>query len=340
MLNDFFKKSAHDLNNILTSIITGIELLKESPDNNEETQKLISKLENSTKRAIQIVHSHLDPSGKPRNNIDKISVVEIVNEVTESFSQEDQDIIQVNSPNDTPSILINETDFYRIIYNLIKNALEAIDKKGEVAINISTIQVDEKSFVKINIVDNGVGISEENLSKIFEAKFSTKEKEHESGFGLSIVKEKIEEYGGEVKVSSQTGKTEFIILLPAYNKNKKQSSNILIAEDDTSVSEVLADLLKSHGYNVSIAASGYEAIEQINQSIFDALIIDKKMPEMDGIECIKNIRSINSQLPIILASGSDVDLQGDKLQNLNIDLVLKKPYNFPEILSALQKFNL
>jgi len=339
MSNDPFKKSAHDLNNILTSIIHNIELLKESSDN-KEIQKTVSKLENSAKRAIEIVHSHLSPLGTTKKHIDRISVAEIIHEVVESFSSEEQSIITINSQKNIPSILIDGTDFYRILNNLVKNALEAVGKNGKIIINISSTKLEEKSFIQIDLIDNGVGISKDNVSKIFEPKFSTKEKSHESGFGLSIVKEKVEEYGGTVTAASQPGKTEFTVLLPAYIRADKNLTNILLAEDDTSVSEVLADLLKSQGYKVSIAASGTEAIKEINNSIFDALIIDKKMPEMDGIECIKNVRSGNSQIPIILASGSDVDIESDEMQMLNVNWIIKKPYNFPEILSALQKFNL
>ena len=74
--------------------------------------------------------------------------------------------------------------------------------------------------------------------------------------------------------------------------------------------------------------------------MFDILIIDKNMPEMDGIECIKKIRSINKEVPIILASGAEIDPNDIEMSDLNIHLIITKPYNFPEILSALQKFGL
>lgn len=340
MSNESFKNTAHDLNNILTSIINGIERLKHSAQNDEALLSQIAKLETSAKRAVQIVYSQLEPNGKAKKHLEKIDISQIINEVIEGFNKEEQDKITLIQSEPLEKIIADETDLYRILSNLIKNALEAIDENGNVVIKTSLQKDNNREGIEISIVDSGVGITQENLDKIFQPKFSTKTKKQESGYGLSIVKEKTEEYGGSIRVSSQPGKTEFNVFFPIHKKNNDPSINILLAEDDQSVSEVLADLLTTQGYNVSIAATGNEAINEINNATFDALIIDKKMPEMDGIECIKNVRSKNKEIPIILASGSEVDMQNAEMKNLNVGWVIKKPYNFPEILSALQKFNL
>lgn len=340
MSNESFKKTAHDLNNILTSIINGIERLKHSSKNDDALLLQIAKLETSAKRAVQIIHSQLEPNGKAKKHLEKIDISQIIKEVIEGFKKEEQDKITLVQPESLEKIIADETDLFRIVSNLIKNALEAIDENGNVVIKTSLKKENKGEGIEISIVDNGGGISKENLENIFQPKFSTKTKGQESGYGLSIVKEKTEEYGGSIRVNSQPGKTEFNVFFPIHKKSKDHSINILLAEDDQSVSEVLADLLTTQGYNVAIASTGNEAINEINNTIFDVLIIDKKMPEMDGIEFIKYVRSKNKEIPIILASGSEVDMQNTEMRNLNVGWVIKKPYNFPEILSALQKFNL
>ncbi len=340
MSNESFKNTAHDLNNILTSIINGIERLKNSSKNDDALLLQIAKLETSAKRAVQIIHSQLEPNGKAKKHLEKIDISQIIKEVIEGFKKEEQDKITLLQPESLEKIIADETDLFRIVSNLIKNALEAIDENGNVVIKTSLKKENKGEGIEISIVDNGGGISKENLEKIFQPKFSTKTKGQESGYGLSIVKEKTEEYGGSIRVNSQPGKTEFNVFFPIHKKSKDHSINILLAEDDQSVSEVLADLLTTQGYNVAIASTGNEAINEINNTIFDVLIIDKKMPEMDGIEFIKYVRSKNKEIPIILASGSEVDMQNTEMRNLNVGWVIKKPYNFPEILSALQKFNL
>ncbi len=340
MSDNSFKNSAHDLNNILTSIVNGIELLKQTALHNDDTDKIILGLEKSVNRAQDILHFYLTSNGSHRKNIEKVNVLTIIEEVINNFREEEKDLFKVNAGDNNFTVLIDSTDLFRMIQNLAKNALEAVDENGSIEISINNIIKNKRKLITIAIIDNGSGIARNNLSKIFEPTFSTKNKKQESGYGLASVKEKAEKYNGNIDVESNLEKTTFTLSLPLFENKKENSTNILIAEDDISVSEVLADLLKSNGYNVVIAKTGREAIIEMNKSLFDVLIIDKKMPEMDGIECIKSIRSGNPEIPIILASGSDIDLFADDLKYLNIGWLIKKPYNFPEILSALQKFNL
>ena len=340
MAKDSFKNSAHDLNNILTSIVNGIELLKNTAPKTEEIDKIIIGLENSSKRAQDIIHTYLSPTGTQRKHVEIINIHELLSELVDSFSEEDKSRITYVNENKNLQLLIDGTDLYRMLQNLIKNAIEAIDSEGKVVVNVKLIDTHNKKTIQVNVTDNGCGISNDNILKIFEPKFSTKHKTQESGYGLSIVKEKASEYNGIIKVNSDEKETVFTLEFPLFEDKKDSLKNLLLAEDDNSVSEVLADLLKSQGYNVSIASTGNEAISKMNNVLFDALIIDKKMPEMDGIEFIKYIRTENPEIPIILASGSNIDIFADDLKYLNIGLVIKKPYNFPEILSALQKFNL
>lgn len=341
MTNDTFKNSAHDLNNILTSIINEIELLKQLSNPTEETKKLISRLENSAKRASDIVHAHLQPNEKSSSSISKINIVNSLNEIFESFSFDEKSKLQTNFHEIQEAIflLIDETDFFRIIYNIIKNALEASDVNQKVFINLCYPLSSDRKKVSIEIIDFGEGIAEENISKIFDPKFSTKSKLQESGYGLVIVKEKIEKYNGSISVKSKNGETKFTVTFPVFDEVLNKSKRILLAEDDVSVSEVLADLLKSNGYNVDIADNGVKVIKFIEQNNFDLLIIDKKMPEMDGLECVKKIRDTNKSIPIILASGSNVDSVNQEIESLGINKFIRKPYNFSEILAALQKFD-
>lgn len=341
MSNESVKNSLHDLNNILTSIANGIELLKYSIPPDDESGRVIKGLENSIKRAYDIVHSHLTPTDSIRKSISRVNVSAIVNEVVDNFTEKEKSLIDVIVDDDSLTVLVDGTDLFRMIQNLVKNALESTDNNsGIIIISVNRIDKEEHSFVTVSVADNGTGISKDDLPFIFEPKFSTKNKGQESGYGLASVKEKVEEYNGSVHVYSDIKETVFSITLPLYETKMENGKNILLAEDDTFVSEVLSDLLKTQGYNVSIAATGNQAVTEVSKVLFDAMIIDKKMPEMDGIECIKSIRPANPNIPIILASGSDIDLQSDDLKDLNIGWVIKKPYNFPEILSALQKFNL
>ncbi len=134
MSNESFKNTAHDLNNILTSIINGIERLKHSSKNDDALLLQIAKLETSAKRAVQIIHSQLEPNGKAKKHLEKIDISQIIKEVIEGFKKEEQDKITLLQPESLEKIIADETDLFRIVSNLIKNALEAIDENGNVVI--------------------------------------------------------------------------------------------------------------------------------------------------------------------------------------------------------------
>ncbi len=338
MSEDLFKKSAHDLNNILTGLINGIELLKQNLNDKEETKKLISNLEKNSQRASKIVKSYLNPNSD-ESNIELINVPELVIEMIASFSEEEKEKIKLSFPKELPKILADETEIFRMIQNLLKNALEATQKFGQVTVSGNTMHENGTDYLQLKVSDSGVGIAKENLSKIFDPKFSTKRKETQSGFGLSNVKEEVEKLGGKITANSKNNLTEFILYLPFLNKSKSIQQKVLLAEDDESVSEVLADLLESQGFKVSLAVNGKEAVDFVNNSFFDVLIVDKKMPEMDGIDCIKSIRKNNLEVPIILASGSDINEAENGYSELKISKVIKKPYKFPEILEAIHNLS-
>lgn len=336
MSEEALKKSAHDLSNLLTGIVNGIELLKQSLENPDETKKIISTLEKSSRRASDIINSYLKSD---KENIELINVTEPIDEVISSFNDEEQNKISTSYENKLPKILGNSTDIFRIFHNLCKNALEATLQSGSVNIAAYTTTVSEDDFLRVDIVDTGEGIDEKNIPNIFLPKFSTKNKNRESGYGLSIVKEIIDKLGGKIELKADSNEKCFSLYFPTINKSNNSHFEILLAEDDESVSEVLADLLESHSYKVSLAVTGYEVLNLMKDKEFDLLLIDKKMPEMDGIECIKKIRETNQNLPIIMASGSQIGETENGLENLKINKIIKKPYQFPEILSAIEKLS-
>ncbi len=116
-----------------------------------------------------------------------------------------------------------------------------------------------------------------------------------------------------------------------HNLNKLKDKTILLVEDDQFQREVLKDLLQSLDINILTSNDGFEALETIKQINIDLLIIDKIMPQMDGEECINEIKKMGFSFPIVLTSGSEID---EKLSG-NVSKVLKKPYNFEMIQSIL-----
>ncbi len=339
MSEESFKKAAHDLNNLLTGISNGIELLNQNKGNEEELERVLEILSRTSSRALDIIRTVLNQKVND-DSLESVNLPEIVEEIVRGCSISEQKRISFAVNETLPNIIAKGTNVYRIIQNLCKNALEATEDKGEVKINLKTIGVEDKNKLILEITDTGSGIKDTDIDRIFDPKFSTKEKSVDSGFGLSIVKEMIDELNGNISVSNENNQTKFTVTLPTESSAENSELKILLVEDDESVSEVLADLLGSHGYKVKLSTSGIPALEHAKKSNFDLMIIDKKLPDLDGIELIDEIRKDNNEVPIILASGSDVDQQTSEIGKLKIDRILRKPYKFPELLSAIKSLSL
>lgn len=329
------KKSAHDLNNILTGILNNIYYLEELNDLPANASKILANLENDAKRAADIIEIMLSKKKRDEIKLDKIFINEIAGDVINSLKTglPEKISIKLNSDESIPPIIANKTDIYRIILNIIKNSIEAVEPQGEVELTTGY----DSGNVYIKIADNGEGISKENIDKIFDSGFSTKDKKTESGYGLSVVKEKINAYRGSINVFSDTDKTEFKLEFPAFVKEEKKKHNILIAEDDESVLEVLSDLLESYNYIITKTADGLNLVNLVLENSFDLLLIDKKLPGKDGLQSIREIRAEGIDSPIILASGSEFDEDEESIKELKIDKIIRKPYNFPEIIDAIRK---
>lgn len=365
VLNNKFNKSeqnlpsvenlAHDLNNIFTSILNSIELIKNKKADKDRYTFLIDNIESNSIRAAEIVEGALSKDTNESYTKRKINISGIINEVVNNIKLSLKENITFTAEinEDLYHVYGKYNDLYRVILNLCVNAYEAFNQIGTISIKASNLNIEQVSnkfnnlgvgtYVEIVVHDNGSGIPEDVLPKIFDSGYSTKEKQSKSGLGLKIVKDIIEKHEGTILVFSKPSEgTEFRIILPATVKaHHPQSSSvktILVAEDEYVLRELLVELLESSNYNVIPAADGKEAIEKLKSNVnIDLLIIDRKMPELSGIECIQLIRKINKNIPIILASGSPTDEKAGDIKTLKIDRVINKPYNFDFLLSNIEE---
>ncbi len=150
----------------------------------------------------------------------------------------------------------------------------------------------------------------------------------------------IEKHDGFIKVESKKNKgTTFKIFIPTLIKDNEklsfQKQTVIIAEDDSFQREVLKDLVSSMNLKVLTALNGIDVLNYYNREKIDLIIVDKNMPEMDGLECINEIRRTDSNIPIILSTGSSYDELKDEIKKNKISHILKKPYSFETIQNLL-----
>jgi signal transduction histidine kinase/CheY-like chemotaxis protein len=348
---------AHDFSNLLSSIFGSLNLLKKRVPENENIYRLIDNIENCSVRARDLTKGLLS-FGKPTpKRKEVIKPNSLMNEISKVILQTFPQKITFKSNIETNlyDVLGNGTEVYQVLLNLCVNAKEAIEGRGEIALRASNITIDEVNifkypllnkgnYVHFSVTDNGVGIEEENLQKIFDPYFSTKIKETGSGLGLYVTYGIIKAHNGHVEVSSIIGKgTTFDVYLPAYEpavseRQAQADKIILLVDDEIMLRDLLAEMLESNGYNVIKVGSGLEALKVLTEEIkVDLAIIDYNMPDINGLETIQKIRELKFTMPVILSSGSTVLEENLNLKDVGKTAILSKPYEFDTMFSTIQK---
>ncbi|MGE5429565.1 MAG: ATP-binding protein [Syntrophomonadaceae bacterium] len=348
---------AHDFNNLLSSIFGSINLLKRRLSDRNDIFYLLENIENCSARAADLTKGLLS-YGKPtakRKTLVKPSILmkELMLVVEQTFPESIE--IEENTEPGLHDFLGNATEIYQVLLNLCVNAKEAIQGKGKVTIEAKNIKVPEKNsfdfpllkeddYVCFTVKDTGEGISEENLNRIFDPYFSTKEKETGSGLGLYVTYGIVKAHNGCIDVKSRPGKgTEFNVYIPAFDESADSAAAqtekiILLADDEIMLRDILAELLESYNYQVIGVQNGKEVLKVLTEEIkVDLLIIDYKMPEMDGLTCIKKIQELGIEVPVILSTGSTSSKTETEFEKLKIDSVLAKPYEFDRMLAEVKK---
>jgi len=341
----------------LNTALESLNLLRKRVPQNEAVDRLIDNIENCSVRAKDLTKGLLS-YGKPtpkRKELIKPNV--LTNEISKVVNQTFPGTIKYSCTTEVNlyDILGNSTEIYQILLNLCVNAKEATGEKGIIDLSAKNMTIDDGNistypwlevgnYVCFSVSDDGSGIEEGDLQKIFDPYFSTKTKDTGSGLGLYVTYGIIKAHKGYIDVSSSPNQgTTFDVYIPSYEPNKVVQTDtgdkiILLADDEPMLSELLAELLESNGFYVIKVSSGKETIKVLTEEIkVDLAIIDYNMPEMNGLETIEKIRALNFNLPIILSSGSmhvDADVSGEKYR---INSCLQKPYEFDTMLATIKK---
>jgi signal transduction histidine kinase/CheY-like chemotaxis protein len=357
---------AHDFNNLLTAIIgfCDLLLLRHSPGDQSFTD--IMQIKQNSNRAANLVRQLLAFSKQQTLQPQMLNVSEILTEVSVLL----QRLVGVNvnlnivHGRDLGLIKVDKGQFEQVIINLVVNARDAMDEKGIITIKTYNNNYAEEfhihhdiipsgTYVVIEVDDTGSGISKENMSRIFDPFFSTKELGRGTGLGLSTVYGIVKQTGGYIIVDSEIQKgTRFKVLFPYYDpaelliesaSAKKQefsgdltgSGSILLVEDEDAVRLFGARALRDKGYRVIEARDGLEALKYLESmgesDKVDLLITDVVMPVMDGVELVKQVHQILPDLSIIYISGYAEDSFRQKVGEEENIHFLPKPFSLKEL---------
>lgn len=348
---------AHDFSNLLSSIFGSLNLLKKRVPQKEEITRLLDNIENCSIRAKDLTKGLLS-YGKPTpKRKEKVKPNDLLKEMSKVITQTfpKSIIFNLDVNDNLYDVLGNPTEIYQVLLNLCVNAKEAIETKGALTLFAENLSITDHNiidypmlaignYVHFSVKDSGSGIAEENIQKIFDPYFSTKEKENGSGLGLYVSYGIIQAHRGIVEVSSVIGEgTTFDVYLPAYETRNNEKTGttdkiILLVDDEIMLRDLLAELLESNSYFVITVSTSPDAIKVLTEEIkVDLIIIDYNMPGMTGLECIAKVRELNFKMPVILSTGSfNIEDKGN-IEDLGISSILSKPYEFETMLSTIEE---
>ncbi len=356
---------AHDLNNILTPILAGAQLLPlKFPNADERTQHLLEILEINARRGADLVKQVLSFARGVEGKHIILQIRHLITEVAkilkETFPKSIE--ISIDVPQELWLVSGDTTQLHQVLMNLCVNARDAMPNGGILTISGENLFIDENyarmnleakigSYTVITVADTGIGIPAEVLDRIFEPFFTTKDVGQGTGLGLSTVLGIIKSHGGFVNVYSEVGTgTYFKVYLPAVEGTETLSIEIakpllgdgqliLVVDDESAILDITKTSLENYQYQTLIASDGIEAIAQYAQHAdkISAVLIDIMLPTLDGFTAIRTLKKINPQVKIVATSGLMSSNKLKALTDIGVTIFLSKPYTINELLLTLQK---
>jgi len=346
---------AHDFNNILTGILGNITLAMMYAKPGDKIFERLKEAENASLRAKDLTQQLLTFSrgGEP---IKKTAFISKLLEDTVAFVLSGSNVrCEFSISGDLWPVEVDEGQISQVINNLIINADHAMPGGGIIKVNAENIAVDveqglplkEGNYIKISVEDQGIGIPEEHLQKIFDPYFTSKQKG--SGLGLATAYSIVKRHDGYIQVKSELGKgTTFNIYLPASSKEiliEKElrerihtgKGKILVMDDEEVIREVAGEMIEVLGYEAEFVKDGTEAIELYKKAKesaqpFDAIIMDLTIPGgMGGKETIQKLIKIDPETKAIVCSGYSNDPIMADYRKYGFRGIIAKPYNLKEL---------
>jgi len=355
---------AHDLNNILSGIVSYPELLLMKKGLDPKTRKALKVIQESGERAAAVVNDLTTISRGIASNKEVLSLNTVVKEylISPEFDKLKLKNANIEVRTDLSPDLFNieasRLHVRKSIMNLVINAAEAIETNGRITISTANRRVDRPPhdakagmYAVLSISDNGIGVSEEEVDRIFEP-FYTKKVLGRSGtgLGLTVVWNTVQDHNGYVRVTSEQNRTCFDMYFPITSKTikgrmKKQAvaqfsvnnEKILVVDDEKNQRDIACEMLRALGYDAAQARSGEAAVEEIRKNPFDLIVLDMIMPNgMNGLETYKQILKIFPDQKAIIASGFSINEDVKAAQQLGAGQFLKKPYSIEALGRAVK----
>ena len=360
---------AHDLNNILSGIISYPELLLLDLPEDSPLRKPLLTIQNSGEKAAVVVQDLLTLARRgviteEIVNLNSIISIQLKSPEYENLKSFHSNVdIETSLEKNLLNIKGSTAHLGKTVFNLISNAAEAMPDGGKVFISTENLYIDrlikgydhvtEGDYVTVTVIDTGIGISEEDLKRIFEPFYTKKVMGRSgSGLGMSVVWGTVKDHNGYIDVESTEGRgTTFTLYFPVTREELTtdksllsiedymgKGESILLIDDVKEQREIASGMLKKLGYSVTAISNGEEAIEYMKDNSADLLVLDMIMdPGIDGLETYKKILKLHPKQKAVIASGFSETDRVKKAKKLGVGQYIKKPYVLEKIGLAVKE---
>ncbi len=348
---------AHDFNNVLGGILGYASLLRTYLKDRPTAAKYVETIERAAVRGAELTGRLLSASRKSSGQLLPVSLNQVVEETLELLAHTLPKGIRIDKRLDprVHLMMADASQLQQIVLNLCVNARDAMPEGGLLRVSTRLLGGADAGEsegrgrrVQLSVEDTGVGMDAKTLARLFEPFFSTKG-EAGTGLGLSVVYGIVKSLGGDVGVKSSPGRgARFDVVLPCrwaeeslVERNVEEAARgqgelILLVDDEKVLRDLGKDILESQGYRVATVSSGEEALEYLREARGVALVIlDVVMPGLGGSETYRQLRGLDSSIPVLFSSGLTAEGGiGDFLEAGGAGFI-PKPYGIADLTRAV-----
>lgn len=353
---------AHDFNNLLMGIQGRTSLMMMNSDFSQVHYEDLKGIEDIVKSGVDLTKQLLGFGRKGKYEAKPTDLSKLVHTSSQMFGRTKKEIkIHAKYQKDIWAAGVDRGQIEQVLLNLYVNAWQAMPGGGELYLQTENVTLDESytnpyevkpgRYVKISVVDTGVGMDEATKERIFEPFFTTKEMGRGMGLGLASAYGIIKNHEGILNVNSVRGEgTTFNIYLPAC-ENKiidekkplegiiRGTEAVLLVDDEDIIVDIGKKNLEKLGYKVITARNGKEAVELYKKSKgnIDIVVLDMIMPEMGGGETYDRLKEINPDVKVILSSGYSIEGQASEILKRGCDGFIQKPFRMKQLSSKINE---
>ena len=352
---------AHDFNNLLQAIMGNISITLNKNRRNSSLVESLMNMEAHVKRGSELTSQLLGFAKGGQYNVKSVLISEIVERTAVMFARTRKELkMNYQFQKALWTVDVDEGQIEQVLINLFMNAWQAMPDGGVVTLRtekitpkplfLETFGLENGNYVKISVVDTGIGMSQETQARVFEPFFTLRPKKMGTGLGLASAYGIIKNHKGAIEIKSALGEgSTFNIYLPISSKPYQKledtsgkiffgSETIMVVDDEEQVLQMTSEMLEALGYKVLQAYSGQDALDLYHsfQGAIDLVVLDMIMPGMNGDAVFKAMRAEAPKQKILLCSGYSMDQVAKTLMTMGANGFLGKPFDI-KALSARVK---